>query len=207
MVSRFLPAVVDTKYENILTRERKLAKAVARRVVKLPDVTVWAFMVPLIFLFNFLRYKRATEAFTLNFLFTKKLALEAALDVVKKGHGRQEALDRIHDKTTNILSADKRGIYSEKIRRKQMMEINLLLDHYIRLLEAEGKSYEAMMENTYQSIDNYQAFLRELALAEKSVNLTALQTVERTKEAQDMISEMEEAAQSLRTEQAEKIFS
>lgn len=201
-----LPTFVDTRYNAILSQERRLAKAIAKRVVKLPDVTVWVFMIPLIFIFNILKYKRANEVFTLNFLFTKKLAVDAALGVVKKGLSRQEAVAQIEDKTSDILASDKKGIYSEKIRQKQMYEMNLLLSHYIKLLEVAGKSYESLVINAYKSKDNYHGFLRELASAEKTVNRIALQAVGRTKEAQEMISGMEEAAASLRTEQVDGIF-
>lgn len=204
---RILPTFIDTKYEIIHSRERSLAKAVARRVVKTPDVTVWTFMIPLVFIFNFLRYKRANEAFVLNFLFTKKLALDAALDMAKEGESRQDVLVRIEDKTSDILAADTKGVYSDRIRRKQMNEINLLLDHYLKLLEAEGKSYESLVKNAYQTRDSYDAFLRELTVAEKAVNRAAIQTVGRTEAASELISGMEKAAERIRAEEAEKIFS
>jgi len=202
-----LPTFIDTKYNIILSQERRLAKVVARRVVKLPDVTVWAFMIPLIFLFNFLRYKRANETFVLNFLFTKKLALDAARDIIKEGQSRQGVLAGIDDKTRNILTSDKMGIYSEKIRRQQMNEINLLLDHYLKLLDAQGNNYQSLVKNAYQTRDNYEAFLHELILMEKAVNRAAIQTVGATETAHELVSGMEKAAEIVRTEQAEKIFS
>ena len=202
-----LPTFVDTKYSIIHSRERRLAKAVARSIVKMPEITIWAFMIPFIFFFIFLRYKRASETFVLNFLFTKKLALDAALDIIKKGQSRQDVLARIEDRTSDILAADKGGVYSEKIRRQQMNEINLLLDHYLKLLEAEGNSYESLIKNAYQTQDNYEAFLRELTLAEKAVNRVAIQTVGRTEDATELVSGMEKAAERIRTQQAEKIFS
>ena len=203
---RILPTVVDTKYNIIHSQERSLAKAVARRVVQTPDVTVWTFMIPLVFIFNFLRYKRASEAFVLNFLFTKSLALDAALDMIKKGQSRQEVLAQIEDKTSDILAADTRGVYSDRIRRKQMNEINLLLGHYLRLLEAEGKSYESMVKNAYQTRDDYGVFLRELTAAEKAVNRAAIQTVGRSQAASELISGMEKETERIRTAEAQKIF-
>ena len=204
---RIPPTFIDTKYNIILSEERRLAKAVARRVVKLPDVTVWAFMIPLIFLFNFLRYKRANETFVLNFLFTKKLALDAALDIMKKGQSRQDMIARIDDKTSDILASGKGEGYSEKIRRKQMNEIDLLLDHYLKLLEAEGKNYESLVKNTYQARDTYENFLHELTRAELAVNRAAIEAVGRTETTYELISEMEKTTERVRTAQAEKIFS
>lgn len=201
-----LPTFVDTKYNIIRSQERRLAKAVARRVVKMPDVTVWAFMIPFVFFFIFIRYRRASETFVLNFLFTKNLALDAALDIVKGGQSRQDVLAQIDDKTQDILTSDNKGIYSDKIRSKQMNEMNLLLGHYLKLLEAEGNSYVSLVKNAYQARGNYEAFLHELTAAEKAVNQAAIQTVGATEAARELVSGMEKAAGGIRIDEAEKIF-
>lgn len=202
-----LPTFADTKYNIIRSEERRLAKAVAKKIVKIPEITVWAFMIPFIFVFSFLKYKRTSETFALNFLFTKRLALDAALDIIKEGLQRQDVIVRINDKTRDILASDTQGVYSEKIRMKQMNEINLLLDHYLKLLEAEGKNYKSLLKNAYQTQDNYRTFLQQLTAAEKAVNQAALQTVGKSETAHEIISEMENATESIRTEEAKIIFS
>ncbi|MFC1940551.1 NF038143 family protein [Chloroflexota bacterium] len=202
-----LPTVLDTKYDSILAWEKRLAKAVAARVVKIPQLTVWAFMIPFIFILNFFRYKRGSATFSLNFLFTKKLALEGALDIAKKGEQQQDVIMRIEEKTASILAPDTRGVYSSGIRQKQMSEIKLLLEHYLKLLEAEGKTFESMVRNAYKNAEQYKAFLRELARAEKAVNQEALQAVGKDKAARKMVSEMEKTANSIRASEAENIFS
>jgi len=202
-----LPTFADTKYNIIRSEERRLAKAVAKKIVKIPDITVWAFMIPFIFVVTFLKYKRTTETFALNFLFTKRLALDAALDIIKEGLQRQDVVVRINDKTRDILASDTQGVYSEKIRMKQMNEINLLLDHYLKLFEAEGKNYKSLVKNAYQTQDNYRTFLQQLTAAEKAVNQAALQTVGKSETAHEIISEMENATESIRTEEAKIIFS
>ena len=164
-----LPTILDTKYKSILSRERSLAKAVASAVIDTPSISVWEIMIPILFLFNFLRFKRARETFSLNFLFTKRLALDAALEMVGKGKTKEEAKFQIRAKTGNILAADKKGIYSSKIRQRQMNEIELLMDHYCRMLKAEGKDYLAMVKNAYQNSGEYAAFLKELERAESDL--------------------------------------
>ncbi|MFC2040795.1 NF038143 family protein [Chloroflexota bacterium] len=202
-----LPTVLDTKYDSILAWEKRLAKAVAARVVKIPQLTVWAFMIPFIFILNFFRYKRSSTIFSLNFLFTKKLALEGALDIAKKGEQKQDVIVRIEEKTASILAADTRGVYSSGIRQKQMSEIKLLLEHYLKLLEAEGKTFESMVRNAYKNAEQYKVFMRELARAEKAVNQEALQAVGKDKAARKMVSEMEKTANSIRASEVENIFS
>jgi hypothetical protein len=204
-MGKLLPTILDTKYENILSRERSLAKTVANVVIGQNQVAVWDVLIPIVFLFNFLRFKRAREVFALNFLFTKKLALQAAFDMTKKGQSKEEALTQVKSKTSHILASDKQGVYSIKIRQKQMREIELLLDHYHRLLTAEGKDYESMVKNTYRIREDYVTFLKQLELAEKEVNRAATQTLG-TSSAPDIVSKMEEATDRRRTAEAERIF-
>ena len=102
-MGKLLPTVLDTKHENILANERSLAKTVANTVIEQPPLTAWEVLIPIVFLYNFLRFRRAREIFVLNFLFTKKLALEAAFDMVKRGGTKEEAIARVKEKTGEIL--------------------------------------------------------------------------------------------------------
>jgi len=179
-MGKILPTVLDTKYESIFAKERSLAKAVTSAVIESKPITVWEIMIPILFLLSFLRFKRTREIFTLNFLFTKKLALEAAFDMIKKGMSKEVVIKRIKEKTSNILAQDNKGIYSIKIRQRQLKEINLLIDHYYKLLNAEGKSYASMLKNAYQTHERYVTFLGQLGRAEKEVNRAAAQTVRTT---------------------------
>ena len=204
-MGKLLPTILDTKYENILAQENAVAKAVARRVIGQNPVTVWDVLIPIVFVFNVLKFKRAREIFTLNFLFTKKLALQGAFDMVKKGQNREDALSQIRDRTSQILASDKKGIYSIKIRQKQMREMELLLDHYFRILNAEGKDYVSMVKHAYGTRQNFAAFVKELEGIEKEVNRAASQTV-KTASAPDIILKMEESTARLRAAEAENIF-
>jgi hypothetical protein len=196
---------IKEKFKIILSRERSLAKTVASAVIKPNPITVWDIMIPIFFFYNLLRFKRSKEIFTLNFLFTKKLALEAAFDIIDKGQIKEEAMTLIEEKTSKILASDKRGVYSEKIRRKQMREIDLLIDHYLKLLKADGKDYASLVKNAYHGEDDYSAFMEKLKQAEKEVNKAARQIV-RTQTAIDMLSTMENALERSRMAEFKKIF-
>jgi len=202
---RFLPTVLDTKRESILSKERSLAKAVTVAVIESPPITVWEITIPIVFIINFFRLKRTREIFTLNFLLTKKLALEATVDMIEKGQGKEEVIARIRDTTGDILASDTKEVYSQKIRQRQMKEIDLLIDHYRQLLEAEGKDYDSMMRNAYQTREKYAAFLGQLIQAEREVNRAAQQTV-KSATASDLVSKMEKATERIRRAQAAKIF-
>jgi len=204
-MGKLLPTILDTKYENILAQENAVAKAVARSVIGQNPVTAWDVLIPIVFIFNVLKFKRAREIFSLNFLFTKKLALQGAFDMIKTGQSREDALAQIRNRTSEILASDKKGIYSIKIRQKQMREVELLLDHYSRLLNADGKDYSSMVRNAYLTRNGYVAFAKQLEGIEKEVNRVASQTV-KTASAPDIIIKMEETTARLRAAEAENIF-
>jgi hypothetical protein len=204
-MGKLLPTILDTKYERILEQERSLAKRIANTVIGQNPVAVWDVLIPIVFLFNFLNFKRAREAFALNFMFTKKLALEAAFNMVKKEINKEEAMAQIKDKTSQILASDKKGIYSIKIRQRQMREIDLLIDHYYKLLNAEGKDYATMVKNTYKDQKDYAAFIGQLEQIEKEVIRAATQTVG-SSSASGIASKMEETTERIRRVEIETIF-
>lgn len=200
-----MPTVLDTKYKNILSREQSLAKAVAISVVKAKPISVWDVTIPIIFILSYMRLKSTREIFTQNFLFTKKLALEAALEMIKKGQPREEVMSRIEDKTSSLLTSVKEGIYSEEIRQMQLKEIDLLIDHYCKLLKAEGKDCASLVINAYKSQKDYSTFLGQLKNAEKQVTHAARQTLGAQTDP-DLVFRMEETTDRARMAEAEKIF-
>jgi len=204
-MGRFLPRVIETKYQSILARERSLAKAVASEVIEVKSVSAWEILIPILFLLRFFQIKRSKETFTLNFLFTKKLALEAAFSMADKGKTREEAREQIKEKTGNLLASVRAGLYSSKIRQKQMREMDLLLDHYGRLLHAEGKDYPSLVKNAYRTRENYVALLEELEQAEKEVYQAATQTI-KTFSGREIASKMEEATARIRRAELDRFF-
>jgi hypothetical protein len=204
-MGRLLPTVLDTKYGNILSQERSFAKTLANAVIGQNPVAVWDVLIPIVFLFNFLKFKRARETFALNFMFTKKLALEAAFDMMKKGESKEVAMTRIKEKTGQVLASDQKGIYSSKIRQRQMREIDLLIDHYWKLLNAEGKDYATMVKNTYTDRKNYTVFVEQLEQVEKDVIKAATQTLGNSS-ASGIASKMEETTERIRRAEIETIF-
>lgn len=197
---------IDENYEHILRRENSLAKAVALEVVKPKPIAVWEVIVPILLIFNHFRLKAAREVFAQNLLFTKKLALDGAMRMARDAQTRQKALSSIMDHTASILASDTQGIYSEQIRQRQIEEIGLLIDHYARLLSAEGMDYPSLVRNAYRGKKNYASFLKELKAAEEEVFFAAKKTLG-ARTVPGMISSMEQAAQRLRMAEIEGIFS
>jgi len=173
--------------------------------VKPKPLGVWDFMIPVVFILNFLRLKQTRELFIQNFMFTKKLALDAALNIIKKGQTRESELARIEDKTKGILDADTDGIYSEEIRRSQMEEVDLLIDHYCKLFKTNGVDYSSLVINTYLDRRGYTAFFSKLIDTEKKVSNAAKQVLGEKADTA-ALSKIEAATDRVRRAEVEKIF-
>lgn len=197
--------VLEAKYRAILAQERSWAVSVARIVIKPRPISVWEVMIPVLLVFSYAKTKSEKEVIIQNLLFTKELALKAALDIAKNGRNREEVMSPIEDKTSSLVHTVKDGIYSEEIRQKQLKEINLLIDHYCRLLRAEGENYASLVINAYQAREPFTNFLAQLKEVEKEVNLAAMRTL-RSRADPELVARMEETTDRVRMAAAQKIF-
>jgi hypothetical protein len=165
------------KFKIILERERSMAQGVAFSLIRPKTLTVWEIMIPVIFILNYVKLKQSREIFVQNQMFTKKMALDAALDIKKKEATKETVMTQIQSKTKELVSSVPGGIYSDDIRRQQLKEIDLLIDHYTRLLNAAGKDYASLVAHAYQTAANYSLFSEALTAAEKEVMSAAHRTL------------------------------
>jgi len=194
------------KFNCIYNNERLIANSVALRVIQSKPIGVWEFMIPIVFILHFMRNKQSRELFIQNYMFTKRHALDAAFKILKKGLSREDALSGIEDKTRALLTApETQGIYSETIRQEQMIEIELLVDHYSKLLVAEGEDFAALARNAYGSRQNCDTFHKQLKSVEKKVSDAAKQTLGAKADVETLLR-IEMATEEVRQSQIEKIF-
>jgi hypothetical protein len=194
------------KFDLIYNYERLIGNSVASRVIKSKPIGVWEFLIPIVFILHFMRNKQSRELFIQNYMFTKRHALDAAFKMFKKGFSREEVISGIEDKTRALLTApETQGIYSETIRQQQMNEIDLLFDHFSKLLGAEGQDYDALTRNAYGSRQNYFIFHKQLKSAENKVSAAARQTLG-SKADVDALLRIEKVTEEIRQSQIEKIF-
>lgn len=161
----------------ILSRETAMARAVALATIKPRPFSVWEVLIPIIFIFGYMRSKETREVFTQNVLFTKKMAMQAAFDMLKKDQTRESVMERIRSKTREMIATIPGGIYSEEIRQEQLKEIELLVDHYCRLLNSDGDDYDSLVFNAYQTPQRLTVFFERLQKAEENVGLAAHNTL------------------------------
>ena len=153
-----------------------MAREMAHQVVQPRPIGVWDVLIPIVFILSFLDQRRRRQVFTQNFLFTRQLALDAAMEMVAEGSALEQALVPIRQKTDTLLT-EAEAVYTESIRDRQMEEIRLLMVHYQRLLGASGDRYETLVAQVYGTPQDYQAFLDRLHEAEDAVTAAARQSL------------------------------
>ncbi len=193
------------KYDIVLTRETSIARLVALKVINPKPFTVWEVLIPILFIFGYMKSKEQREIFAQNLLFTKKMALEAAYNIIKKDRSRESEEQHIKKKTDELLCALPDNLYSEAIRQAQLKEINLLIDHYSKLLCADGRDYCALVTSAYQDREAYEAFQETIKRAEIKVTQAARQTLGGNTDAA-MAQRIEETMVAVRSAEIDKIF-
>ena len=154
-----------------------------------------------------LRYRRSITKTGKNLFFTQQLAMDA-VESIMQGKDRKRALQDVDARTREILEKEGRGLYTEKVRRKQLREIEFLTDHYLRLLKANGEGHDQMVKAAYKSKKEYLAFLKKLNVKEQEVIQASVATV-RTgskKERMTWYRKVQDAIQGARRDEADAIF-
>ncbi len=187
----------------ILDGEESFARAVALGVVVKRPLSPWHFLLPGMFLFDFLRRSSETRRYSDLFLFPRKLALNETLNILN-GEDRKDILSRIEDKMKQWLVS--LHLYSERLCRKEMDEIGLLVDHYSKLLRAEGNDYHGLIKDAYPAREPYEAYLHQLGVAEKEGDLAISEMRGRTEEILERLRAERVQVMELRTKEINQIF-
>ena len=193
------------KYDMILAHETAIARSVALAVIQTKPLSVWEVIIPILFIFGYMKSKETREVFAQNVLFTKKMAMQAALDMLKKGQTREFVMERIRSKTREMITSIPGGIYSEEIRREQLKEIDLLIDHYYKLMNSEGDNYDSLVFNAYRTPRGLADFFERLQQAEEEVARAAHNTLGGNADTRTL-EKMKAVTRKFRIKETEKIF-
>ncbi len=201
-----MPTRLKIKYDSIYNYERFVGNAAALRVIESKPIGVWDFLIPVVFILHFMRNKQSRETFIQNYLFTKRHALDAGYKMLKKGFSREDVKAQFKEKTRALLTAhETRRIYSDTIRQQQIKEVDLLIEHYGRLLNAEGDDYDNLARDAYGNLQNYLIFHERLKSIEKKVSDAARQTLGLKANVETLLK-IEKVTEEIRQSQIAKIF-
>jgi hypothetical protein len=147
------------KYKMILTAEEKMAREVTLGVIVTRPLTVWHYIIPGMFIIDFLRRGSALRKYTEHFMFPRKLALDAA-QALDQGEDETAVFSHIENDTGSWLNS--LDLHTPGLLQTQLAVIKLLVDHYARLLKEDGYSFENRV--------SFQGYIDELTAAEAEVD-------------------------------------
>ena len=167
----------------------------------------WKIILLPIFLNKVYQYQKDLRITRKNILYTKKFAFDAAKNI---SQGKDQAWEfrRIEIKTREVLDNEKKGFYTEKIRRKQLAEIELLIKHYLDLFSSKQSTYAEVIKERYPSKGNYLAFLNALQKAEEEVIQAAITSMRKgsKKERRLWFQKVKETTRQVRMHEADQIY-
>ncbi len=197
------------KLTSIWNHEINVENKIARNLVETKKVKFgWRILIPPFFLLDYFRYKKSLILTRKNLLFTKQLSFDAAKEIFQ-GKDRSFEIRSIEIKTKNILDKDRKGFYTEKIRRKQFHEIDLLITHYLGLLNSRKSKYDEMIKTFYKTKGKYLSFLNTLQKAEQEVIQASITTIKKgsKKNRIQWFKKVEETSKKAMMDEVERIFS
>lgn len=196
------------KIRVIWSHEVRQANKIARSLMDTGKIQFgWRILLLPNYLVNYVYFRKNLYLARKNFLFTKGLAFNASQEILR-GESRASKMRLIEVRTRDLLDREKKGFYGEKVRRKQLHEIELLIDHYLGLLKSNGETYEEIIKESYQSKESYLSFLNRLQRAEQEVIKAAIRTMKRgsKQERVNWFGKVDQAFKRARMEEMEAIF-
>jgi hypothetical protein len=195
-------------FRTIWKHEVALAERIAKILLDDKRVALdWKIMLVPVFLYRLYHYRKDLGFTRKNLIFTKKLAYDAAKNIFQ---GKEQAWEfrRIEIQTKEILDNEKKGFYTEKIRRKQLSEIDLLIRHYRELFKAKQSKYPEIIKEIYNSKGKYLSFLSTLQKVEEDVIQAAITTMRKgtKKDRREWFQKVKETTKHVRTAEANRIY-
>jgi len=195
---------MKTKYDMILSAEGSFARTVALGVVVRRPLTAWHYLIPGMFLIDFLRRSAEIRKYSEHFLFPRRQALDAAQNI-RHGRSRKEVVLRASEAIEAWLNSV--GLYSEELQKSQMEAVQLLIDHYGTLMSAQGDSYYSFIENAYHDRRDYEAYVSRIASAEQKVDRAILEKLGETEVLREKLHAEQREVARMREKEADIAFS
>jgi hypothetical protein len=100
-------------------------------------------------------------------MYPRQLALEAA-----RAFSEQEDKSSIpaHFEEDVSLWLNELKLFSPELVQAHLDLIDVLVQHYAKLLSAEGDAFDLLVEHAYQNRENFTAFIDQITAAEKAVD-------------------------------------
>ena len=190
-------------YDIIVYAEEEFARAVALGVVVRRPLTAWHYLIPGMFIIDFLKRSSEVRRYSGHFLFPRKLALDAAQNICN-GDERGGAFSRVSGAVKEWLNSLK--LYSGDLHKHQVEVVELLIDHYGKLFASEGDNYHSLVKNAYDTQQHYEAYLSQLAAAEQEVDRAIIDELGESEVLREKLAAEKRQVERMRKKNVELIF-
>ena len=195
-------------FRAIWKHEVRQINAIARPLVEAQKAKLsWRILIPPLLIKDYIHYRNRLRVLRKNLIFTRQLAFDVAKNIFD---GKERAWEkrRIEIKTQEILDKEKKGYYTDKIRRKQFNEIELLIDYYLELMNTDQSKYAEIVKAIYPSKGNYLSFLNKLQKLEEEVIQAAITTMRKgtKKERREWFDKVRATTKKVRMAELDKIY-
>ncbi|MFU8818352.1 MAG: NF038143 family protein [Desulfurivibrio sp.] len=197
-----MPPPIGENQRLISDYEFSFAQRLARGVLEKPKISVWLVLIPILFLYyahKIQRYKAGLQGFCDGVMHTPKIALEAVVAELLGADGPdyRELFLAVHpDPTPQVL----------KVLERQTAQLELLKEHYRRLLLQVAPDYRGLLRGAYRNRIEYGDFLDRLSRAEEEVGQAVLAAFRPGEEARRVNERMARLSRELRAEDQRRFF-
>ena len=155
------------KYDIIEAAERQFAREVTLGTIVTRPLTAWHYIIPGFFIIDFLRRGSAIRQFTKYYMYPRKLAMDLA-----EAQMRSESLKTMEPELQDSLRPwlESQSLYYPDLVQAYVVLIDKLKAHYLKLLSAEGDTFNLLIEYAYQHRDNFKDFVKEISIAENEID-------------------------------------
>jgi hypothetical protein len=191
------------KYQIVLSAEEDFARKVALGVIVTKPLTVWHYLIPGMFIIDFLRRGSVIKRYSDHFIFPRKVAIEVARDIM---HGAQKD-DRMSKAEKEIKGwLNSLEFYSVALESAQIEIVKSLVEHYRTLFMAEGDSYSTLIRNAYGERGKYEAHLSRLTSLEMEVDKAIIETLGDSEGLRQRLVAEQQQLEKMRGKAVEEIF-
>ena len=191
------------KSEVILLFERQFAREVTLAVITQQPLSGWYYLIPGMFIFDAWRRSRAIRLYTEQFMFPRKLAIEAA-QMRLKGENGADFESAIN--TQIELHLRPQETYSEDLVRAPKRAVTILADHYHALLSAEDGAYFDLIESAYGTGERFAEHLQQLGIAENDISRAVLDKMGENKKLKEKLELEARQVELRRNKILEEVF-
>ena len=196
-------SVIMDKYNIIMSAEQQFAREVTLGVIVTRPLTVWHYIIPGFFIIDFLRRGSAIRQYTKHFMFPRKLAMDATVGKMQ-GEGKESLSSKLDDNIRVWLESLK--LYSPDLVQAHVVLVEMLAEHYLTLLNAEGDTFYLLIEHAYQSRDKFKQFIDMITPVENEVDRLVVQQLGRDEKVQEKILTEQQQIAKRRRKIMDEIF-